>query len=94
MMSGMMGTMMSGMAFGAGSSVAHHAVGAAMNGMFGGKTPEQITPQAVAAEPVASACEVDKNRLYSCLKDSDAERCSEFFTALQSCQENQKFAVN
>jgi len=92
-MSGMMGTMMSGMAFGAGSSVAHHAVGAAMNSMFGGRSREEVTPQVVAAQPVAEACEDPKQKLYACLQSGDADKCTDYFTALQSCQEDAKFAT-
>jgi len=36
MMSGLMGTMAQGLAFGTGSAVAHRAVGAASNAIFGG----------------------------------------------------------
>uniref|UniRef100_A0A7S3K092 CHCH domain-containing protein n=1 Tax=Aureoumbra lagunensis TaxID=44058 RepID=A0A7S3K092_9STRA len=94
MMSGLMGTMAQGMAFGAGSSVAHHAVGAAMNSMFGGRKPEEVTPQVVEKTPVASACEQDKSALYQCITSNDAEKCADYFQALQSCQENAKFATN
>jgi hypothetical protein len=94
MMSGLMGTMAQGMAFGAGSSMARQAVGS----LFGGGSEEHAAqPAAQTAAPasnVADACAVDKRAFYQCLETSngDAGKCDEMFRALSSCQENAKWA--
>ncbi|KAJ8611552.1 hypothetical protein CTAYLR_007717 [Chrysophaeum taylorii] len=91
MMSGLMGTMAQGLAFGTGSSIAHHAVGAAANSLFGGKKAEEVTAAEVKAAPVAATCEADKQMFFECLQRADAEKCHDLFTALQACQDNAKF---
>lgn len=91
LMSGLLGTMAQGLAFGTGSSIAHHAVGAAAHSLFGGRKAEEITPQEVQQTAVAAACESDKQAFYTCLQRNDADKCQELFLALQACQENAKF---
>lgn len=91
MMSGLMGTMAQGFAFGTGSAMAHRAVGAAAESLFGGKEVTNVTASEVAATPVASVCGPDKDAFYSCLQTNDAEKCQNLFQALQACQENAQF---
>lgn len=99
MMSGLMGTMASGMAFGAGSAVAHQAVGAASNAIFGGGSKESApaAPAAAAAEAAAppaaaGACATQQTSFYDCLKatNGDANMCQQYFEAFKSCQEQAK----
>ena len=98
MLSGLMGTMAQGFAFGTGSSIARGAVGAAGDALFGGSASDQAAQpaaqQAAAAPAAADACAVDKRAFYQCLETSngDADKCSELFRALSMCQENAKWA--
>ena len=97
MMSGLLGTMAQGFAFGTGSSIARGAVGAAGDALFGGSSEQAAQPaaqQAAAAPAAAGVCDVDKKAFYQCLETSngDASRCQELFNALSMCQENAKWA--
>ena len=69
MMSGLMGTMAQGMAFGAGSAVAHQAVGAAVNSFSGsGEEPQQqqqmpqdhMSQQQYIQQPQQDMCAMDQ----------------------------------
>ena len=97
MLSGLMGTMAQGFAFGTGSSIARGAVGAAGDALFGGSASDQAAQpaaqQAAAAPAAQDACAVDKRAFYQCLETSngDASRCQELFNALSMCQENAKW---
>ena len=96
MLSGLMGTMAQGFAFGTGSSIARGAVGAAGDALFGGSSEQASQPaaqQAAAAPAAAEACAVDKRAFYQCLETSngDASRCQELFNQLSMCQENAKW---
>ena len=80
------------MAFGAGSAIAHKAVGAASSMMFGGGS-EEAAPQAQAQtqeRPAPRAaggpCEMDRTSLTQCLNSSNASNCDFYFQALQNCQ--------
>merc|ERR1712091_468647 len=88
MLSGLMGTMAQGFAFGTGSSIARGAVGAAGDALFGGSSQ-----QAAAAPATQDVCAVDKRAFYQCLETSngDASRCQELFNQLSMCQENAKW---
>ena len=91
-MSGLLGTMAQGFAFGTGSSIARGAVGAAGDALFGGSASEQAA-QPAAAPAAADACAVDKHAFYQCIEtNGDADKCSELFRALSMCQENAKWA--
>ena len=83
-----------GMAFGAGSAIAHQAVGAVSSAMFGGSKESAHAPAAQAAPPAYSApagpCEMDRTSLTNCLNSSNASNCDYYFTALQNCQSNQQ----
>ena len=97
MMSGLLGTMAQGFAFGTGSSIARGAVGAAGDALFGGSASDQAAQpaaqQAAAAPAAQEVCAVDKRAFYQCLETSkgDASRCQELFQALSMCQENAKW---
>lgn len=95
MMSGLMGTMASGMAFGAGSAVAHQAVGAAASALSGSGSKEAPAPAAPAAQAAPSAggyCDLHNEDLMACLKQpgADASACQPYFDALQACQDQAK----
>ena len=71
MLSGLMGTMAQGFAFGTGSSIARGAVGAAGDALFGGSASDQAAQpaaqQAAAAPAAQDSCAVDKRAFYQCL---------------------------
>ena len=90
-----MGTMAQGFAFGTGSSIARGAVGAAGDALFGGSSEQAAQPaaqQAAAAPAAQDVCAVDKRAFYQCLQNSggQAEKCSDLFTALSMCQQQQQ----
>ena len=91
-MSGLMGTMASGMAFGVGSSVAKHAVGSMLGG--GGGGDKEAAPVAAPAAPAAGACDMPQQEFMRCLQlnNNSADACSNYFQALQNCQDNAKFS--
>lgn len=78
------------MAFGAGSAVAHQAVGAASSMLFGGGSKEAApAPQAqerLAPRAAGGPCEMDRTSLTQCLNSSNASNCDFYFQALQNCQ--------
>ena len=97
MFSGIGSTIAQGMAFGTGSSIAHHAVGAVVGGMSGGSgsrdqasaAPVQQQQQAYDASAVqGGACANDKQLFFDCLKanNGDAQSCSFLYEQLQQCQ--------
>ena len=92
MMSGLMGTMASGMAFGAGSAVAHQAVGAAASALSGSGSKEAPAPVAPAAQASGGYCDLHNEDLMACLKQpgADASACQPYFEALQACQDQAK----
>ena len=99
MLSGLMGTMAQGFAFGTGSSIARGAVGAAGDALFGGSSEQAAQPaaqQAAAAPAAAGVCDVDKKAFYQCLETSngDASRCQELFNTLSMCQEKAKWSAS
>lgn len=89
MMSGLMGTMASGMAFGAGSAIAHKAVDAAASAMTGGSAPKPAAPVAPAVD---GPCFAEQTNFTKCLQNynNDATMCTSFFQNLTSCQTDAK----
>jgi hypothetical protein len=92
MMSGLMGSVVTGMAMGTGSAIAHQAVGAISKSMFGGSTPAAAP---AAAAPIAAAptvCIPQNNSFMQCLQsnNNDTMRCNDFLEALSSCQRDAK----
>jgi len=93
MLSGIGSTIAQGMAFGTGSSIAHHAVGAAVNSMSGGGNAEhQAAPVQQQQQGFDAAqggvCANDKQLFFDCLKanSGDAQSCSFLYEKLQQCQ--------
>jgi hypothetical protein len=93
-MSGFMGMIGQGMAFGTGSAVAHQAVGAAVNAVSGGggddlqKTPDPPRQQETILHE--DPCEADIAAFNRCLKQNDNQlsHCQFFFDAYQSCKQS------
>lgn len=95
MLSGIGSTIMQGMAFGTGSSIAHHAVGAIMGG--GNKSNDNNRPQEpapAAPAPVAEnpnlkgPCADDYKAFTLCVKQNpgDISQCDFYMQSLQACQ--------
>jgi len=85
MMSGLMGTVAQGFAFGTGSSLARNAVDSMLHG--GSDAAPQEAPQAPVAPQLA--CEMDKNAFVECLNQNagNVSSCDFYFQALQQCQQ-------
>merc|ERR1712232_156653 len=89
MMSGLMGSMASGMAMGTGMAVANRAVDAVM----GPRQTEVVhrhegAPAAPAAAPVGGMCQVQQDQLTQCMQsNSDPSACQFYLDALKTCQQ-------
>lgn len=84
---------MQGMAFGTGSSIAHHAVGA----MVGSGSKQEPKPQEFHHQPSVekevrsssdNVCQPDMDAFKRCMKENDnnAAACEFYYNALQQCQ--------
>ena len=85
MMSGLMGSMASGMAMGTGMAVANRAVDAVM----GPRQTEVVHRHdgAPAAAPAAGKCQFQQDQLNQCMQSSsDATACQSYSDALKQCQ--------
>jgi len=100
MASGIMGTVVQGMALGAGSEVGHQAVRSMLGGGSGGHQEAAPAPAAPQHAPApaqsygssfgsAPACQVSQQELYKCLQEQNgnAAACQFYFDALKQCQE-------
>ena len=99
--SGIMGTVVQGMALGAGSEVGHMAVRSMFGGSSGGhqETAPAAAPQAAAPPAPAynsnssfgngGSCQLPQQELYKCLQEQNgnAGACQFYFDALKQCQE-------
>ena len=96
MMGGMAGMVAQGMAFGAGSAIAHRAIGSAADAMSGGDEGEEGSAVNESQQTAAQSgpCGEPKGMLYQCLEtqSGSATACQYYFDALRSCQENQQHA--
>jgi len=99
--SGIMGTVVQGMALGAGSEVGHMAVRSMFGGSSGGHQEAapapapQAAPQAAAPAPQynnfgGGVCQLQQQDLYKCLQEQNgnAGACQFYFDALKQCQES------
>lgn len=91
MLSGLAGTMMSGMAFGTGSAIAHQAVGAVTRSMSGSDkeaAPQAAAPVQQAAAPAQNMCDMDQTAFNQCLQQNpnNFQACDSYMSALQACQ--------
>ncbi|KAF0716650.1 Aste57867_2734 [Aphanomyces stellatus] len=94
MMSGLMGTVAEGMAFGTGSAIARHAVGAVVDSFSG--SDDTKAQSAAAAAPVAAAqpaaaptaCFNDQKAFMDCLQvnQNDVASCQFYFDQFNMCK--------
>lgn len=103
MLSGLVGAVVQGAAFGTGSSLAHRA----MDGVMGPRTVEHVHHDVAdnmesgggivhheganqVAANNADRCKFENNDFLQCLRDNDnqAGQCKFFFDVLQQCQSN------
>merc|ERR1719434_472592 len=84
MMSGLMGSMASGMAAGVGMSVANRAVDAVM----GPRQTEVVhRHEGAPAAAAGGRCQLQQDQLTQCMKSaSDASACQFYLDALKACQ--------
>ena len=92
MLSGFMGNVVQGMAFGTGSSIAHRAVGAVAGSVSGGEQ-QPVAPQEAPQQQQApvQTCSVDQQNFIQCLNSNQGsvEACQFYFDTLNACQKGQ-----
>lgn len=89
MFSGLGSMMMTGMAFGAGSAVAHQAVRGVMGGSHNADNVEE-QPQQVQQQQ-SLPCQYEITNFTNCLKDNkEISYCQRYSDMLKMCQENLK----
>ncbi|CAK4390258.1 unnamed protein product [Aphanomyces euteiches] len=99
MMSGLIGTVAQGMAFGTGSAIAHRAVGAVANS-FGGSSDNahQEAAPAAAAPVQADVCSNDHKAFLDCLNanQNNVASCQYYFDQYNRCtgQGQASFSAN
>lgn len=88
MFSGLGSTLMTGMAFGAGSEVAHQAV----RGMMGGSSHNQVQEapqQNYQQQQQGNSCQFEINNFTNCLKENkEIAYCQRYADLLKMCQES------
>ena len=91
--SGLLGTLVQGMAFGAGSEVAHQAVRGIMGTNSHSTAAPEQAQQAQVAPPQQSTnrCQIENNNFVECLKfnNNQIANCQDQFNAVQQCQNTQ-----
>ena len=89
-----MGTVATGMAFGAGSEVAHQAIRGAMGGREDHSSSAQTenAQQSNYAQPSVNQCDLESNNFVECLKFNPGriEACQPYADLLQQCQKQLK----
>lgn len=90
MFSGLGSTLMTGMAFGAGSEVAHQAVRGMMGGSSHNEVQEQQTqqPQQGQYQQQQNPCQVEIMNFSNCLeRNDDVSYCQNFSDMLKQCKQ-------
>ena len=92
-LSNMAGTMMQGMAFGAGSEVAHQGIRSLMGGGSGHhETVDQQQMQQAPAQQMQQQgiCQTENSNFVDCLKfnNNQIASCQSFFDSLKMCEQN------
>merc|ERR1711957_998268 len=87
MMSGLMGTMMQGMAFGAGSEIAHTAMRSVMGGS-GTQEQQQQPEQTQQTQQNTNQCQNENSNFVECLKfnSNDIQGCQNYLDLLKTCE--------
>lgn len=84
-MSGLMGSMASGMATGVGMSVANRAVDA----VLGPRQTEVVHRHEGAPAPAANVCQLQQDQLNQCMNSSSGSSACQFYLdALKACQQH------
>jgi hypothetical protein len=89
-MSGIGSTIMTGMAFGAGSEVAHQAVRGMMGGSSHGQQQEVAQqPQQYQQQQYQNPCQMEIQNFSSCLQTNDeVSYCQSYSDMLKQCKKN------
>ncbi|CAK64123.1 unnamed protein product (macronuclear) [Paramecium tetraurelia] len=86
MFSGLGSTLMTGMAFGAGSEVAHQAIRSVMGGSSQSQPVEQQSQQQ-APQQQQQACQNESQMITNCLQmNSEITRCQPYMDIFKECQ--------
>jgi hypothetical protein len=90
--SGIGSTIMTGMAFGAGSEVAHQAVRSVMGGSSHGQEQQQQqqeAPQQQQQQQQQNPCQTEMSNFSQCLSTNDnIQYCQNFSEMLKNCKQN------
>ena len=89
MFSGLGSTLMTGMAFGAGSEVAHQAVRGMMGGSGHNQAQEAPQQQQQQQNYQQQSCQFEINNFTNCLKENkEIAYCQRYSDLLKMCQDN------
>lgn len=89
MLSGIGSTIMQGMAFGAGSEVAHQAVRSLMGGSSHSQQQVAQQPQQQAPQQYSNPCQMEIQNFSSCLQTNDeVSYCQSYSDMLKQCKKN------
>ena len=94
MMSGLMGTVAQGMAFGTGSAIAHRAVGAVAGSFGGSDAPAQEAVASEAAAPAAQdMCAGNQKSFFDCLNANrnDISSCQFYLDQFNQCKQQSAY---
>lgn len=98
-MGGLMGSVVQGMAWGTGTTIARHAVDSAIGAFSGsGDKPQSVEqskpistlPESSITSRAGGFCDADQTAFLRCMQENkgNAQPCEYYFTALQQCQMN------
>ena len=96
-----MGTVFQGMAFGAGSEVAHQAIRGVTGGGHSGAPVQQQAEQIVdngqqanQNNVASNACTMENTNFVECLKfhTDDIQACQQYLSALKQCESGNKMS--
>lgn len=89
LLSGFGSTIMQGMAFGAGSEVAHQAVRSVMGGSSSHSEPQQAQQQQAPQQQQQNPCQFEMSNFSNCLSSNDnIQYCQNFADMLKTCKQN------
>ncbi|TYZ58297.1 hypothetical protein PybrP1_009330 [[Pythium] brassicae (nom. inval.)] len=96
MMSGLLGTVAEGMAFGTGSAIARHAVNSVVDSFSSDSKDQPAATAAPVAAPVAAAapmCVADQKAFMECVntRANDISACQFYLDALNQCKQQSAY---
>lgn len=89
MMSGLLGTVAEGMAFGTGSAIARHAVNSVVDSFSSDSKEQQPTAPVAPVAAAAPVCVADQKAFLECVntRANDISACQFYLDALNQCKQ-------